>query len=161
MSSPTPRPVFLYGTLCAQPLLAWALTGDASNTSAVSQLIRPARVHGYSRVSLRGRDYPAAIKHEPHSLVDGYLLMLETTSQRKKLDNFEGKAFKPVSVAVTIFDSENKPQEKTVEADISIWAGEESALTTDPWELEVFEKERLEAWLDLFQGVKLVGESED
>ncbi|KAI1382310.1 hypothetical protein F4677DRAFT_401588 [Hypoxylon crocopeplum] len=41
-----------------------------------------------------------------------------------------------------------------------VWAGDEDILTDYPWELEVFKRERLEDWLDLFQGMELVGESE-
>ncbi|KAI1751747.1 hypothetical protein F4782DRAFT_176923 [Xylaria castorea] len=47
MSESKPRPLFIYGTLHALPLLAWASTGDASNISAVSKLIQLATVYGY------------------------------------------------------------------------------------------------------------------
>ncbi|KAI3339303.1 AIG2-like protein [Ustulina deusta] len=157
---PKPRPLFIYGTLCALPLLAWALTGDASNISTVSKLIQPATIYGYARFSLKNRDYPAVIKHEPQSSVDGYLLIIETTSQRKKLDDFEGEAYKLESVPVTVFDADGKKQEEIVEADIYVWAGDADALTGSPWELKSFEKERLGDWLDLFEGMELVGETE-
>ncbi|KAI0835410.1 hypothetical protein F5Y06DRAFT_134263 [Hypoxylon sp. FL0890] len=84
MAASKPRPLFIYGTQCATPLLAWALTGDASNTSNVSRLINPAKVHGFIRVSVQNCDYPAAVKHEPRSSIYGYLLTPERTSQRKK-----------------------------------------------------------------------------
>ncbi|KAI0490498.1 AIG2-like protein [Xylaria cf. heliscus] len=158
-----PRPLFIYGTLRALPLLAWALTGDASNTSAVSKLVRPARIYGYARFSLDHCDYPAVIKHSPQSSVDGYLLMLETTSQRKKLDDFEGDTYTLESVDVMILDAAGNPQKEgeTVEADIYLWAGDVNALTTSPWQLKSFEKQRLQDWLDLFEGVELVGEDEE
>lgn len=143
------------------PLLAWALTGDASNVSYVSKLAQPARLDGYKRFSLHNRDYPAVVKHEPHSSVDGYLLILDTTSQRRKLDDFEGEIYKPVPVDVTILDSDKRPQNETVEADVYLWAGDDDLLAEDPWELEVFEKEKLEDWLDLFGGMELVGEDEE
>ncbi|KAI0555383.1 AIG2-like protein [Xylaria curta] len=156
-------PFSFTATLCALPLLAWALTGDSSKISAVSKLVRPARIYGYTRFSLEHCDYPAVIKREPQSSVDGYLLILETASQQKKLDDFEGETYTLDSVDVTILDSNGKPQTEgeTVEADIYLWAGDVNALTASPWELKSFEKERLEDWLDLFEGIELVGEDEE
>ncbi|KAI1159486.1 AIG2-like protein [Nemania serpens] len=162
MSESKPRPLFVYGTLRALPLLAWALTGDASNISVVSRLVQPATIYGYARFSVKNCDYPAVIKHSPQSSVDGYLITLETTSQRKKLDDFEGEAYKLDSVAVTLFNADENSQKRkeTVEADIYLWAGDASALTVNPWDLKSFEKERLRDWLDLFEGMELVGENE-
>ncbi|KAH8158722.1 hypothetical protein CIB48_g9522 [Xylaria polymorpha] len=162
MSESKPRPLFIYGTLSALPLLAWALTGDASNISAVSKLIQPATIYGYARFSLTNCDYPAVIKHEPQSSVDGYLLTLETASQRKKLDDFEGELYELGSVAVTVFnvDGNHQKQIEIVEADIYLWGGDANALTVSPWDLKSFEKERLGDWLDLFEGMELVGEGE-
>ncbi|KAI1284160.1 AIG2-like protein [Xylaria sp. FL0933] len=156
MSELKPRPLFIYGTLCAQPLLAWVLTGDASNISAVSKLVQPATLYGYARFSLKHKDYPAAIKHEPHSSIKGYLLTLETASQRRKVDNFEGEQYTPERVTVIGADMSTE-----VEADVYLWAGDMEALTADPWKLEDFENERLQDWLDLFEGMELIGEDEE
>ncbi|KAI1119772.1 AIG2-like protein [Nemania abortiva] len=163
MSESKPRPLFIYGTLRALPLLAWALTGDASNISAVSKLVQPAIIHGYARFSLRNCDYPAVVKHKPQSSVDGYLLILGTTSQRKKLDDFEGETYRLKSVAVTVLDcdGDSHKQKEQIEADIYVWAGDTDALIDTPWELESFEKERLQDWLDLFEGMELVGDDEE
>ncbi|KAI0533597.1 AIG2-like protein [Xylaria digitata] len=111
-----PRPLFIYGTLRALPLLAWALTGDASNISA-----------------------------------------------RKKLEDFEGEAYKLESVAVTVLgaDENNQEENEIVEADIYLWAGDADALTVSPWDLKTFEEERLGDWIDLFEGMELVGEKEE
>ncbi|TGJ84405.1 hypothetical protein E0Z10_g4372 [Xylaria hypoxylon] len=159
MSESNPRPLFIYGTLRALPLLARALTGDASNISAVSKLVQPATIYGYARFSVQHCDYPAVIKHEPQSSVDGYLLILETASQRNKLDDFEGEAYKREPVAVTVFDADGKNEKpkEIVEADVYLWAGDADALTASPWELEYFERERLRDWLDLFEGMELIG----
>ncbi|KAI0196951.1 AIG2-like protein [Astrocystis sublimbata] len=164
LPKPKPRPLFIYGTLRALPLLAWALTGDAS--TSVTRLIQPAVIHGYARFSLKHRDYPAVIKHDAQSSVDGYLLTLETTSQRRKLDDFEGEAYKLESVAVTVLDADGTPSralsdDNVIEVDVYLWAGDSDELTDRPWELETFEKERLEDWLDLFEGMELVGEDEE
>jgi gamma-glutamylcyclotransferase (GGCT)/AIG2-like uncharacterized protein YtfP len=77
---PNTRPLFIYGTLRALPLLAWAVTGEASNTAAVAGLARPAKVYGYARFSVRGCDYPGLIQSDESSVVDGLLLTFETSS---------------------------------------------------------------------------------
>lgn len=139
------------------PLLAWALTGDASNAESISSLARPARVYGYKRFSLHNRDYPAAIEHDPQSSVDGYLLTLDTTSQRRKLDDFEGEIYQPTRVSVEILGPEGEPSEM-LEADMYVWNGEPDLVSSESWDLETFVKERLEEWIDLFEGIELVGD---
>ncbi|KAF5613653.1 uncharacterized protein FTJAE_13863 [Fusarium tjaetaba] len=154
VKSSKPRPLFVYGTLRARPLLAWALTGDAANTESISALTRPAKVRGYARYTVRSRDYLAVVKRDGHE-VEGDLLVLETNSQRKKLDDFEGEIYTPTSVDVVLEDG------SVVEADMYVWAGDQDALTNEPWELDTFVKERLEDWLDLFEGMEMIGEDED
>ncbi|KAI0867951.1 AIG2-like protein [Hypoxylon argillaceum] len=160
-SKPRPRPIFIYGTLRALPLLAWVLTGDASKVRDISRLVQPARIYGYARFSVKNCDYPAVIKHEPQSSVDGYLLTVETTCQRKKLDDFEGETYKLASVAVNVFDENSPKHTRIVEADIYLWAGDENALTASSWELKRFEEERLEDWLDIFAGIEFIGDAEE
>ncbi|KAF4985272.1 hypothetical protein FGRMN_11244 [Fusarium graminum] len=152
-STDDPRPLFVYGTLQAMPLLAWALTGDAANVDTVAKLARPAKVKGYARYAVRHGDYPAAVKKTDHE-IDGLLLVLETKSERKKLDDFEGEVYLPTAVAVTLEDG------TTADADMYVWNGEAEALTTEEWKLEDFVKDRLEDWIDLFAGVEMVGDSD-
>ncbi|WXC48266.1 hypothetical protein QX201_007979 [Fusarium graminearum] len=153
-SQPRPRPLFVYGTLRALPLLAWALTGDAAKTSAVADLVRPAKVHGCARYSTHHCNYPAVIKQDDHE-VDGYVLLLKTKPQRKKLDDFEGEAYTPTAALATLNDG------TTIETDIYLWDGNPESLYTEPgWDLDTFVKERPEDWLDLFEGMELVGESD-
>ncbi|KAI1014895.1 hypothetical protein LB503_004009 [Fusarium chuoi] len=151
--SSKPRPLFIYGTLRARPLLAWALTGDAAKTEPISALTRPAKVHGYARYTVRSREYPAVIKKDEHE-VGGDLLILETKSMRKKLDDFEGEIYTPTSVDAVLEDG------SVVEADMYVWAGDQDALSDEPWELDNFVKERLEDWLDLFEGMGMIGNDE-
>jgi hypothetical protein len=47
--------LFLYGTLRAMPLLAWALTGDSQKTDVMAHLVKPAELRGYKRFSLPGK----------------------------------------------------------------------------------------------------------
>ncbi|KAF5677573.1 hypothetical protein FHETE_1624 [Fusarium heterosporum] len=152
-STNTPRPLFVYGTLQALPLLAWALTRDAANIDIVAKLARPAKVKGYARYAVHHGDYPASIKKTDHE-VKGLLLVLETKSQRKKLDDFEGEVYLPTAVAVTLEDG------TTADADMYVWNGDAEALTTEEWKLEDFVKDRLEDWIDFFAGMEMVGDSD-
>ncbi|KAK0724907.1 hypothetical protein B0H67DRAFT_598358 [Lasiosphaeris hirsuta] len=142
--STEPRPLFVYGTLRALPLLAWALTGEATKVDQIFRPLRKGLVHGYRRCSLHRCDYPAAI-HDPRSSVDGYLLAPLTASQRRKLDAFEGETYKITPVMVTILDENDQPTEDTTEADIYIWNQDLDA-------------ERLEDWLELYKGMELIGD---
>lgn len=74
---------------------------------------------------------------------------------RKKLDDFEGEIYTPTSVDAVLEDG------SVVEADMYVWAGDQDALSDEPWELNTFVKERLEDWLDLFEGMEMIGEDED
>lgn len=161
-ASPTqPRPLFIYGTLCAPELLAWALTGDSANTQQVAGLASPARVTGYKRYAVNRCDYPAVVEHDgPDSVVHGYLLRLDTQVQRKKLDNFEGDTYKAVAVAVDVLDDDGQPIGESVDADMYLWDGDMSLLSSEPWDLNTFITERLGDWLDLFEGVEMVGDDE-
>ncbi|KAJ3533824.1 hypothetical protein NM208_g7810 [Fusarium decemcellulare] len=140
-TSSKPRPVFIYGTLRVPNLLAWVLTHDFSNITVVQAISRPGKVYGYARYSIHDCDYPAAVKrHNSSSFVDGFLLDLETNSQRQKLDDFEGDQYKAASVTVILDNGE------TVEADMYVWDDDEDALTALPWDLDWFIRERSALW---------------
>ncbi|TFK96406.1 Butirosin biosynthesis, BtrG-like protein [Pterulicium gracile] len=148
-----PRPLFVYGTLRALPLLAWALTGDPGEIDMVKALVKAATVSGYNRFRLHHCDYPAVVaSSSSESQVDGYLLNLETLSQRRKLDDFEGETY--VSTAVVVKLNENG---STVEADMYTWDGDAQQLSDKPWSLEWFIQERLKDWIEIFVGMELVG----
>ncbi|KAK3349712.1 hypothetical protein B0T25DRAFT_548770 [Lasiosphaeria hispida] len=118
--SPEPRPFFIYGTLCALPLLAWAMIGEATKTNQLRPLLRRAVVHGYKRYSLHGLDYPAAIQHTGLS-VDGYFLAPQTTSQRCKLDGLEGESYKITPAMVTILGDDGQATGDIIKADLYVW----------------------------------------
>ncbi len=139
------------------PLLAWALTGDSWKTDVVAPLVKPALLKGYARFSLLGKDYPALIKYNETSIVDGLLLCPQNKSQRRKLDDFEGEAYTVTPVQVTVVGEEGQ----MVEADIYLWNGERDAVSADSWDLDTFIKERLDDWIELFGGMQLVGDDED
>ncbi|KAJ6790173.1 hypothetical protein PWT90_10075 [Aphanocladium album] len=156
-----PRPLFIYGTLRAKPLLAWALTGDSSRVGDIEHMIKPAEVFKYTRLAVKQCDYPAIIESKSESdRVDGYLLQVDTTSQRKKLDEFEGEAYAIHAVHVRVLHNE-EPTGEIIDADVYVWNGDMEMLAARPWELETFINDRLQDWLDLFDGMELIGEDDE
>jgi len=110
--------------------------------------LQKATVSGDKQCALYGWDYPAAIKDE-NSTTDGYSLLLEPTSQRKKPDDLEGEAYTVTAVDTSIVgDSEDnleKKQVKQIEVDVDVyvWDGDMSMAILEPWKLEVFITDRL------------------
>ncbi|KAI0841867.1 AIG2-like protein [Hypoxylon sp. FL0890] len=158
---PKPKPVFVCGTLCALPLLAWVLTKDSSNVGSVSNLARPARLHGYAPFTLLHCHYPAVIKHNSGTCVDGYLLTLETAAQRKKLDHFLGGTSTVRPVTVMLIDGNGMATEETVEADLHVWSGDKQYVTKKPWDLQKFIDKSLDYWLNIFERADSSNEGED
>jgi len=68
----------------------------------VLPLTGPAKLLCFAHFSIIGIDYPALVRHEPSSTIDGVILRPRTYSQRQKLDNFEGElyAVSPVTIIV-------------------------------------------------------------
>lgn len=62
------------------------------------------------------------------------------------------------TVAVSLLDADGKPQSETVGADMYLWDGDMDALSSQSWELDTFIAERLDDWIDLFDGMELTGE---
>ncbi|KAH7156145.1 hypothetical protein EDB81DRAFT_944639 [Dactylonectria macrodidyma] len=113
-----PRLLFVYGTLRALPLLAWALTGDSSNTEAVVALTSQAKVYGYmhdSRYAIATTQQLLNIAMTPASMGESY------------------KAT-PVTAILETGDA--------VEADMYVWNGDSEALLPELWELETFISEK-------------------
>ncbi|KAK4461794.1 hypothetical protein QBC42DRAFT_177730 [Cladorrhinum samala] len=158
-SSTPARPLFIYGTLLSPRLLSVVLTGTSANAQLVLPLLAPASVEGFARRALNHKDYPAAVP-SAGSRMHGYLLSPLTRSQRKKLDNFEGETYEPTSVTVhTVQGNSNSNTAadvtlllpRPVQADIYIWRGDPDQVSQLPWDFELFEKERLDDWLDIFE----------
>jgi len=149
----TPRPLFLYGTLKALPLLAWVLSGDPSKVDQVLPLTEPATLTGFSCFAVQNKDYPALIRHDPSSAVDGLLLRPQTQSQRCRVDDFEGETYAVTPVTVVV---ERSGIEERVDADVYVWNGKDD-VSSLPWDFEEFKRSRLDDWLDIFSGMELIG----
>lgn len=148
------RPIFVYGTLMAAPLLSWVLLGDSSKLDEILARRKPGRITGFTRHSVLHSDYPALVlstKSESISTVDGFVVFPRDASEWKKLDAFEGDAYIRTSVIVDVGGGHG------VEADTYVWGGERSLLGGEDWNFEWFESQRLEDWLDIFCGMELVG----
>ncbi|KAK1490737.1 hypothetical protein CCUS01_14394, partial [Colletotrichum cuscutae] len=151
-----PKTVFLYGTLCALPLLTWVLTGDATQVKEISALIRTAKVENVARYSLHGCDYSCAFR-EHGSYINGYLLQPQTLSQRKKLDDFEGEVYQVNPIQAMVLSHGGETVESLIEANIYLWNGDEDLVAYQSWDLEWFLQERLKDWVELFAGMEMVG----
>ncbi|KAK0729214.1 hypothetical protein B0T21DRAFT_370598 [Apiosordaria backusii] len=163
----TPRPLFIYGTLCAPESLATLLREKDEtepNVDEIIPMLQPATVKGYERRSKYfGSGYalePAAIASEdPMASIKGFLLTLESPSQRRKLDNFEGEgeAYKSVPVQVDIVGETGS---RSVAADMYLWNGPMERISPDPWDLDAFIRDGLEDFLDVFDGMEFDGEDD-
>ena len=67
------RPVFLYGTLMAAPLIALVLTGNQNNEDIIVPLRKKATLEHYRRRGVLGKDYPALVKGAENDLVEGMI----------------------------------------------------------------------------------------
>lgn len=148
-----PQGIFVYGTLMAEALLSWLLTGSSENQSAILSLRQPAILKTYRRVPVKHGDYPAIIKGSTSDQVDGFLVFPASAIQWKKMDDFEWEIYRRECVQVYLTQSNT-----TVAADVYLWADEMGNLEEDKeWSFSYFEKNRLEDWLDLFDGMEMVG----
>ncbi|KAK2612555.1 hypothetical protein QQS21_001493 [Conoideocrella luteorostrata] len=144
-------PVFLYGTLCVKEILAWVLTGEASNIEQIEAMIRPARVYGFARYKVNDRDYPGAIASKG-SYIDGYLLTCRNASQRLNLAQFEQDLYEEDSTTAYIKGSDGQPQKEGVKADIYLWRETpDESLSRNAWDLQEFIDTRMEDWLGLIE----------
>ena len=134
----------------------WALTGDSRRADLLAPLLKPAKLKGYARFSMIGKDYPALVKHDEMATTDGLLLFPQDKSQRRKLDDFEGEAYTVAQVQVTVIG-----EAQMVDADTYLWNGERDAVSVEPWDLDTFIRESLDNWIELFAGMELVGDADD
>lgn len=69
------------------------------------------------------------------------------------MDDFEGKIYRRECVQVYLTQSDT-----TVAANVYLWADEMEKLEEKKeWSSSDFEKNRLQDWLDLFEGMEMVG----
>lgn len=137
----------------AESLLSWLLTGSFQDYPAILSLRQPAIFKIYRRMPVKHGDYPAVIKGSTSDQVDGFLVIPASTSHWKKMDDFEGEIYRRKSVQVYLTQSNT-----TVAANVYLWADEMEKLEENKdWSFSHFEKSRFQDWLDLFDGMEMVG----
>lgn len=60
-------------------------------------------------------------------------------------------------IQVTVIGEEGQ----MVDADAYVWNGEREAVSANPWDLEMFIREHLDDWIELFVRMELVGDDSD
>ncbi|ODV88930.1 hypothetical protein CANCADRAFT_3572 [Tortispora caseinolytica NRRL Y-17796] len=106
-----------------------------------SIVVHPARLNDYSRRKLKGRDYPGITPSEG-AYVDGTVAFNLTEEDVAKLDVFEGDEYKRVAVKVLDLHSQ-----MLVDAWVYEWAAGSELLLDEEWDLSVFVKEKMKAWI--------------
>lgn len=96
-------------------------------------------------------DYPAVIKGTSSDEVAGFLIIPNSPSQWKKIDDFEGEVYRRHCVQICLTQSDT-----TVAADVCLWAHDlEMMLEEDKeWSFPYFKENRLQDWLELLTGWK-------
>ena len=171
-----PQGLFVYGSLMTPEFLSWVLTGSSENHEIVTNFRQPATLRGYRRVAVLHADYPALIPGSESDQVEGFFVRPPTRSQWKKLDDFEGESYRRQYVHVEIssdwFDSRPRQMITTtttmntavpvgirVPAFVYLWQDSIDRLLPDQnWSYAYFREHRLEDWLDLFDGMEMVGD---
>ncbi|EQB53596.1 hypothetical protein CGLO_06680 [Colletotrichum gloeosporioides Cg-14] len=135
------KPVFIYGPLCAKPLPAWVLIGDATRVDEISQLIQTARVEYFVLHKLNNCDCPASVREHGAS-INGYVVQSMTESQRRNLESFDDETYRVEDVQAILTAPDGK--EEIVDAQIHLQYGHKESPSEEVWDLEWSIEERLE-----------------
>mmetsp|Transcript_269 Transcript_269/g.734 ORF Transcript_269/g.734 Transcript_269/m.734 type:complete len:151 (+) Transcript_269:126-578(+) len=126
--------VFVYGSLMSERVL-WCLLERKI-------AMRPARLVGYSRKSIRGRVYPAIVPQEGGT-VEGMLLALRDEKEVTLLDEFEADEY--IKQTVEVDDLDNNTN---VFTQAYIWSESlHDMLDDQAWSYSQFEKDHLTTYL--------------
>lgn len=154
-----PKPLFAYGTLCAEPFLAWAITGDADAVDDVAHMMTPARVHRFVRSKLFSSIYPAAIRNGL-AQIDGFLIQCDTLAQRAQLDALRGKRYTTISTWAHGLFWDNQETGDIWPADLFLYTGPEIDVATgEAWHLRDFVEEgkKKELQPELLSAMVIIG----
>jgi gamma-glutamylcyclotransferase (GGCT)/AIG2-like uncharacterized protein YtfP len=143
----------------AEELLSWLLTGSSDNSTQIIARRQPAVLRNYRRVPVKHGDYPALIPGTSSDQVTGYLILPQSASELRKIDDFEGETYSLSEVSVTLLPNGKELKNKRqVRAQVYVWAGNMDAVWQDrEWSFLRFREKRLGDWLDLFDGMEMVG----
>ncbi|KAF3806018.1 hypothetical protein GCG54_00004342 [Colletotrichum gloeosporioides] len=137
-------PVFIYGPLCAKPLPAWVLIGDATLVDEISQLIQTAIVKYFVLHKLNNCNCPAPVKKHGAS-INGYVVRSMTQSQRRNLESFDDETYRVKDVQAVLTAPAKSWKRRFTRKSPS----------EELWDLEWFIEERLEDWIAALEGEKM------
>ncbi|GAX73960.1 hypothetical protein CEUSTIGMA_g1410.t1 [Chlamydomonas eustigma] len=128
------RVAFVYGTLMA-PEVVNALLKRVPP-------MRPAKIKGYIRYSVKGVVFPAIIKNSADSEVQGKVLLDLTQKELDVLDAYESIEYYRQAVTPILEDG------STLSADVYVWKDEFMfRLELVEWDYELWRSEHLETWV--------------
>jgi gamma-glutamylcyclotransferase (GGCT)/AIG2-like uncharacterized protein YtfP len=134
--------LFTYGSLVIPPVMH-AVTG-------LNFQYRKASLRDYARFKLKGETYPAII-HRTGAKTDGIIYLGVDALSLKRLDEFEGELYERVSVRVEADQGESFRAETYV-----IKLEHSNLLSSEPWDLEEFEKNHLQEFMASYKGFSLL-----
>jgi gamma-glutamylcyclotransferase (GGCT)/AIG2-like uncharacterized protein YtfP len=134
--------LFAYGSLMI-PSVMVAVTGH--NFRAEGACLRD-----YARFKVKGESYPGII-YQKGAFTNGVVYLGLDALSLKRLDEFEGDLYERVSVQVL------SAQGGTLTAEAYVIKREGSGLlSSEPWDLEEFEKNHLEKFMASYKGFSLL-----
>lgn len=127
-----PERLYTYGTLQLAPIM--------SQIVGRQLLGQPARLSGYARYCVLGQAYPAIIEASGAEIA-GVVYGGLTQHELARLDAYEGPLYVRRHVSVEVCG-------QSVDACVYLLRpGQQSQLSSEPWDLERFERDHLESYL--------------
>jgi gamma-glutamylcyclotransferase (GGCT)/AIG2-like uncharacterized protein YtfP len=110
---------------------------------------RRASIRDYARFKVKGESYPGIIYQEG-ALTNGIIYLDVDALSLKRLDEFEGEMYERVSVQAETDQGESFTAETYV-----IKHEHRGLLSSEPWDLEEFEKDHLKEFMASYKGFSL------
>jgi gamma-glutamylcyclotransferase (GGCT)/AIG2-like uncharacterized protein YtfP len=134
--------LFTYGSLMI-PSVMHAVTGREFRAEG-------ACLRNYARFKVKGEFYPGII-HQRVAFTDGIMYFGVDAGSLKRLDEFEGEVYERVPVQV------ESGQGGAVTAETYVIKPEHrDLLSSEPWDLEEFEKNHLKEFMATYKGFSLL-----
>jgi gamma-glutamylcyclotransferase (GGCT)/AIG2-like uncharacterized protein YtfP len=110
---------------------------------------RRASLRDYARFKVKGESYPGIIYHKG-ALTNGIIYLDVDALSLKRLDEFEGEMYERVSVRAETDQGESFTAETYI-----IKHEHRGLLSSEPWDLEEFEKDHLKEFMASYKGFSL------